>query len=126
MFKRLILIGLFAGGISGGFGCGTAPPNPSDPAAGRTALQQSLEAWKRGETPDSYQQSSGVIAVDKEWKDGAKLVDFDIAPDSVADGYDVQFKVKLTVKDASGKTSTPKSVYNVSTTPSLVIVRAAS
>ena len=126
MLKRLILIGLVAGAVSGGFGCGTAPPNPSDPAAGRTALQQSLEAWKRGDTPDSYKRSSGVIAVDKEWNDGVKLLDFDIAPDSVADGYDVQFKAKLTIKDASGKTSTQKAVYNVSTTPNLVIVRAAS
>ena len=112
-------------GMGIALGCGQSTPSPSDPTLGKQTLQSALEAWKKGETADGYKQSAPkVTVVDKQWKDGAKLLDYEFDGDSVPDGFDVQFKVKLTVQDASGKPSKKKAVYNVSTTPALVIVRA--
>jgi hypothetical protein len=106
-------------------GCtGPTPPNPSDPAVGRETLQKALEAWKRGDSHEAYQKSTpDVTVVERTWQKGSKLPDFEIAGDSAPAGYDVQFKVKLTVQDAAGKPTKQKAVYNVSTTPAIVVVR---
>jgi hypothetical protein len=111
--------------VIGVVGCGApSPPNPSDPVAGKETLTKALDAWKRGETHEAYKQSApSVTVVDKQWKDGYKLLSYEI-DDSVPDGFDVQFKAKLEVKDPSGKQSKSKAVYNVSTSPAFVIVRA--
>lgn len=106
-------------------GCNSSPPCPSDPAVSRETLKSALEAWKKGTTCDAYKQSApSVTVVDKQWRDGAKLLDYELLDEGVADGFDVQFKAKLEVKDASGKQSKHKAIYNVSTTPARVIVRA--
>ena len=39
------------------------------------------------------------------------------------DGFDWQLKVKLSLKDAKGKSFDEKAIYNISTTPALVVVR---
>jgi len=126
VFRRTLLIVVLSSGIGIGLGCSESTPSPSDPALGKQTLQNALEAWKKGESVDSYKQSTpNVTVADRQWKDGAKLLDYEFDGDSVPDGFDVQFKVKLTVQDASGKPSKKKAVYNVSTTPAFVIVRAA-
>lgn len=123
MSRRLFLVALF-GFVAAG--CGPATPNASDPAVGRQTLQNALDAWKKGDTFDAYKLAApAVTVVDRQWKDGAKLVGYEIAPDATPDGYDVQYQVKLDLKDAAGRPSAAKAVYNVSTTPALVIVRAA-
>ena len=125
MFRRLSMLFAFNLVAVGLLGCNSSPPSPSDPAVGRETLKSALDAWKQGQSHDAYQQTAATVTVvDKQWKDGAKLLDFEILDDGVADGFDVQFKAKLEVKDASGKQSKHKAVYNVSTTPARVIVRA--
>ena len=108
----------------GVLGCGPSRPDPSDPALGRETLTGVLDAWKSGETPDGYKQAAPTVTVaERQWKLGLKLLDYEIDGDGKADGFDVQFKVKLTVQDAAGKTTKERAVYNVSTTPKLVVVR---
>ncbi len=125
MIRRFILVVGFGASISGLLGCSPAP-NSSDPTVGREALQKALQAWQKGDSLDAYKQTAPTVTVvEKAWADGTKLVAFEIAAEAVPDGYDAQFKAKLDVKDASGKQSTQKAVYNVSTTPALVIVRIA-
>jgi len=65
-----------------------------------------------------------VTVADRQWHKGIKLLDYEIDGDGKPDGFDVQFKVKLTVQDAAGKKSQEKAVYNVSTSPRLVVVRS--
>ncbi|MFO0799808.1 MAG: hypothetical protein U0804_20235 [Gemmataceae bacterium] len=108
----------------GVLGCGPSRPNPSDPALGRDTLKGVLDAWKAGGTPDAYQQANPAVTVaERHWKQGTKLLDYEFDGDGKPDGFDVQFKVKLTVQDAAGKKSQDRAVYNVSTTPKLVVVR---
>ena len=106
-------------------GCGApSAPRPSDAALGRELLQNALDAWKKGDTMDSYRRATpGVTVVDPQWAAGTALLSFELAAESTPDGYDVQFKVKLVQKDTAGKSSSQKAVYNVSTTPGRAIVR---
>lgn len=123
--RVLVLLRLMPGCVVAvALGCGPSPPQPSDPAAGRDTLRGVLDAWKRGDTPDDYQRANPAVAVaERQWRQGAKLLDYEIDGDAKADGYDVQYKVRLTVRDAAGRESREKAVYNVSTTPRLVVVR---
>lgn len=119
----LILLTVCIAGISG---CGASPPQPSDPSTGQEMLRTVLEAWKQGDSHQAYQQKEPTITVvEPSWKKGATLIEYELSTDSTPDGYDVQFKAKLVLKDSSGKQSTQRAVYNVSTTPAKVIVRAA-
>jgi len=111
-------------GIGCGLGCGQSTPSPSDPAIAREMLKNALDAWKQGDSLEAYKQTApAVTVVDRYWKKGTKLLDYELGNDSVPSGYDVRFSAKLTVLDAGGKASTQKPTYNVCTTPALVIVR---
>jgi len=107
-------------------GCsGRSPPDPSDPAAGRELLEKALDAWKRGETREAYKQTApSVTVIEHAWKPESKLIGYEIDPENSASGYDVRFKVTLTVQDSSGKPTKQKALYNVCTTPALVVKRA--
>lgn len=124
MFRRtLILIGISAG-LAGVLGCEKSPPSASDPALGRETLHSALAAWKKGDSIDAYKQAvPSVTVVDKYWQKGSKLLDFELTGDGAPDGYDVQFKARLTTQEADGKPSKKTAIFNVSTTPALVIVR---
>jgi hypothetical protein len=118
-----LLVGLAA---AFAIGCsGHSPPDPSDPAAGRDLLQKSLDAWKRGDTHEAFSQSApSLTVIESAWKNGGKLVDYEISGDHESAGYDVRFKVTLNVQDKSGSPKKQKALYNVCTTPSLVVKRA--
>jgi hypothetical protein len=107
-------------------GCtGQSPPNPSDPAAGKELLEKALDAWKRGESHEAYKQSTpSITVIEHAWKSGAKLIDFEIAGDYESAGYDVRFKVTLNLIDKGGSPKKQKALYNVCTTPALVVKRA--
>lgn len=105
-------------------GCGAGHPGPSDPGVGRDTLKAALDAWKKGDSPDAYKQTApAVTVVDRHWQKGTKLLDYEIDGTGTPDGFDVQFKVKLTTQEPGGKKAQDKAVYNVSTAPKLVIVR---
>jgi hypothetical protein len=104
-------------------GCNPPRPDPSDATVGRETLKNALDAWKKGDTLDAYRQAAPSVTVaERQWQKGTKLLDYEIDGDGQPDGFDVQFKVKLSVQDA-GKKSSEKAIYNVSTTPRLVVVR---
>ena len=121
------LLAFAAAAIGLASGCsGPSAPDASDPEVGRALLKQTLEAWKRGESIDVYRQTATDVEVlDRAWRKGAGLVEFEIQSDSVAAGYDVQFKVALTVQDSgSASPKKQKALFNVSTRPRLVVSRA--
>ena len=127
MFNRYFLMISLALMIFGIIGCGTPNvPNPSDPVKSRDILRSVLESWKRGETFEDYQKRKPTVTVvEPAWKSGLTMTDYDMSGEPTPDGYDVQFKAKLIMRDKSGVFSTQKAVYNVSTTPAEVVVRAA-
>ena len=94
------------------------PPAPSDPTAGKAALQKVLDAWKNGDTLDAFQKANpDITVVNTAWQQGVKLPEYTIDEKSDMNGYDVQFTVRESAKKG-GKVS-----YTVSTTPKLVVIR---
>lgn len=114
---------VFGSLIASVLGCGSSSPDPSDPEVGRGLLQETLDAWKRGDALEAYQGSSSVVVIDPAWKKGGQLSDFEIQGDSTHSGFDVQFKVKLNMKNAGGAAKTQKALFLVSTTPRKVVMR---
>ena len=122
LFRILTSVAV-AAGLS--LGCnGPSPPDPSDPEVARGILQKALDSWKRGETPDAHMQSESVVVIEAAWKKGGKLTDYEIQNETEHAGYDVRFKVKLVVQEAGGAAKKQNALYNVCTTPKLVVKRA--
>lgn len=86
-------------------------------------LRQGLDAWKKGDSLDSFQSSSSIAFSDPQWKNGLKLIKYEVNGDGQASGHDWQCKVTLTVKDRSEKTV--KATYIISTSPNQVVTRSA-
>ena len=122
---RFVLFGVF---VALGLGCSSAPsaPDPSDPESGRELLNKALDAWKRGDSHEAYKQAApSVTVIEPAWKSGTKLIDYEIAAGHEPAGYNVRFKVTLNQQDAGGGSPKKQKVlYNVCTTPALVVNRA--
>jgi hypothetical protein len=105
-------------------GCDSALP-AVDPARAREALQSVLEAWRRGESPDSLRQQSPPVHVgDDDWKAGrAKLVRYEVADPPSPVGAGLRFRTTLTLQDARGKSRRQTVQYRVFTAPCLSVVR---
>ena len=103
-------------------GCQAEIP-PTSPDRARETLREALDAWKGGETNEAYRARTSVQAFDSRWEEGSKLVAYEVQGDGHSDGFDWQCKVKLSLKDTKGKTFDEKAVYNISTSPALVVVR---
>jgi hypothetical protein len=99
---------------------------PTDAAHARSTLQRALDAWQSGEQFDAFGQSSPPVSINEPlWEKGTRLTKYDLQSTEKSSGFDKQFSVKLSLEDGSGKKFQEDAVYNVSTTPNLVIVRVA-
>ncbi len=107
-------------------GCGVSQrAAPLDVVLAREVLNTSLEAWKKGESPDSLKNGSpSIIAQDPDWVTGARLVAY--APDGednrVAENLFVP--VKLTLKLKNGKQVTKNVTYVIGTSPQVMVFRS--
>jgi hypothetical protein len=117
-------------------GCGSGPPSPADPVAAREALERALAAWKEGKSADSLKSDSPPIVVsDHAWRNGARLVKYEIEPGDRRAGADQCFQVVLWLQDdkptakakakgtSQGGERREKVEYNVGTNPILTVVR---
>jgi hypothetical protein len=99
-------------------------PQPADASLARATLQRFLDAWKAGTSADDFEQTSPAVNVNEPlWRDGARLVSYDLEGSEKPAGHDLRFSVKLSLEDSSGKKSEQKANYIVSTSGALVIVR---
>jgi hypothetical protein len=114
-----ILILLFPAG-----GCGRDRPVPADADVARTTLRTSLEAWKNGDPPDSLTKRTPPIYVaEREWKNGARLANYEVDPNDQLFGADLRCNVWLTMQDANGRERKKKATYSVGTNNKLTVVR---
>lgn len=106
-------------------GCGDAPKAPRvNTEAARAALQQTLEAWKSGKTPQSLKESSPAItAQDMDWEAGQKLLGFEVLGEGKDDDANVRIPVELTIEGKGGKEQRKKVSYVVGTSPAVTVFR---
>lgn len=105
-------------------GCGrTSPPAPADPAAARDALRSALEAWRKGEAPDSLKSHRPPVYVtDPEWRSGLRLAEYQVQDDAPW-GADLRCRVVLSLADGQGRTWPKAAVYAVGTSPAVTVSR---
>ena len=90
----------------------------------KRGARAALDAWKAGEQLEDYQKKVAPVVVgDPQWEKGMKLTSYTLESKESQIGFDVQFSVKLSLEDKSGKKSEYKTTYNASTAPVLVIKR---
>jgi len=92
-----------------------------DEVQARESLTNSLEAWKAGKTSDDLKPE--IIMSDWDWKAGNTLVDYEFLSDERSDGTNLHIPVRLSLKDAKGKSSKPEVIYVVGTSPVITISR---
>lgn len=106
-------------------GCAGRPKNaPVDPDLARETLRSALESWKRGDKIDALAQSSPAITIqDLDWMSGHKLLSYEIiGPGEEMDAH-LFAKVKLTLRDPQGQSTTKEVTYIVSTAPARTVFR---
>lgn len=114
----LVLVLALAAGCSG-----NKPPPPADPGVAKQALQDALEAWKRGDKPEALQSRSPAIYLnDPQFKKGTKLVKYEVeAGSEKPHGAALLYTVHLTFE---GGRQPSKMVYQIDTAPVIVIAPA--
>lgn len=90
-----------------------------DEELARSAVQDALQAWVDGQTPEDLQPS--IIMGDQGWLNGRKLSSFEILTDEeTTDGSNLYIRVKRKFIGETG-TSDSKVTYIVGTSPSITI-----
>ena len=106
-------------------GCGKTIDDPVDPAKAGQALEGALDAWKKGEKPADLQaRKPAVYFNEPEWAAGKELVNSSVGPVELS-GRQGRARVKLTLRDKSGRVSEREIGYLIDTTPQVVITREA-
>ena len=101
-------------------GCGSSAP--VDAPKAKRALVAALDAWKRGDKPDSLKP---VVVQDMDWMGGAKLVSYELG-DGKDDNLNLRCPVKLKLVDADGKEVEKTVTYMVGTSPVTTVFREFS
>jgi hypothetical protein len=103
-------------------GCRGQPPAPADPERAREVLRRALDAWQKGDMPETLKQRApSVVVIDPEWGGGARLLAYRLESDGLL-GAELRCQVMLSVQK-NGKTIQKNAVYNVGTSRVLTVVR---
>jgi len=103
-------------------GCGSSP-QPVDASKAKQSLIAALDAWKRGDRPESLKP---VVVQDMDWMNGAKLVAYELAGNAKEDTLILRCPVKLKLVGADGKESERTVTYIVGTSPVTTVFREFS
>jgi hypothetical protein len=103
-------------------GCASRLPPPTDPDEARTALQEALDSWKRGEAPALLKERTPPIQfADLQREKGAKLLKYEIAT-AEQRGLAMRITVKMSLEAKGGQRRETTTVYTAETQPRIVIV----
>ncbi|MBX3443305.1 MAG: hypothetical protein KF774_12945 [Planctomyces sp.] len=120
------LIGALLGGclaltLLPGCGHGNAPVRVE---VAQETLASVLDSWKSGLSPDDVRAATpSVVVQDLDWSGGARLVDFEILPNPLAQDANLIAKVRLTLEESDGKPREKQVAYMVGTDPVLTVFR---
>jgi len=117
----------FSLGLVSAVGCGGknyTPAAEADPAAARSALEKALDCWRLRITPDELQSADpAIIVADEDWRDGRRLLEFQLLAGEYPWGTAIRWPVRLKVVQANGREQQIEVVYSVSTNPIIHISR---
>ncbi len=107
-------------------GCGySASEHRVEPRTALKTLQEVLEGWKQGDTPESWQRRTPAVVVqDFDWKAGRKLQEYEILDEGESVDANLYCKVKLKFSDARAGKSEKTVTYLVGTSPVLTVFRS--
>lgn len=104
-------------------GCSSSLPPAADADKARSAMQTVLDAWQKGEVPQSLQKATPAIHVnDPEWSSGVKLVKYQILSDQT-NGQSRRCEVLLTTEAKGGPSKEEQASYTIDTEPAIVVAR---
>jgi hypothetical protein len=105
-------------------GCGARTYPDANPTEATDILRMALDAWKKGETPESlHQRQPPIYFNEPEHKAGTKLIDYKMEGSPGMYGRQVRCMVSLTLESKGGKKTEKDIPYLVDTTPNNVIAR---
>lgn len=108
-------------------GCGGenyVPPAAADPAAARSSLEKALDCWRLRITPQELRQGTPAITVsDYDWREGRRLVAFQILAGEQLLGTSIHWPVRLKLVGADGREGWLDATYVISTNPIIRISR---
>ena len=107
-------------------GCGVRQrAAPLDVELAREALKTSLEAWKKGDSPDALKnRSPSIIAQDPDWVAGARLIAYTFNDDDKHVAENLFVPVELTLKLKNRKQATKNVTYVIGTSPQVMVFRS--
>ncbi len=120
MKKRMFFLGFIAL-----VGCSGPIDPPVDPVQAGEVLRVALDAWKAGEKPADLQARTPAMYFNEpEFVAGKELVKSEVGQIELS-GRQGRCKVKLSIRDKSGKVIEREIGYLIDTTPKVVITREA-
>ena len=125
--RRAAVLAAFSLALATVAGCGGknyTPPAEADPAVARSALEKALDCWRLRITPEELGKADPAITVaDYDWRDGRRLIVFQILSGEQPLGTSVHWPVRLKVVQANGREQWLDVTYIVSTNPIIHISR---
>lgn len=114
----MVLTALLAAG-----GCQPAPAM-ADAARARDALHAALEAWKRGDSPETLKKQPGPIYCnDDDWAARMRLRSYKIADQNDYYGRSCRILAQIELENGRGTPVQKKLTYLIDTASAVVIVR---
>ncbi len=106
-------------------GCSSEGKNqPLDKGTAQSSLTRFLDAWSKGEKPESLEaMSPRIVGRDSDWDAGKKLVRYTLGATS-EDGSNLHIKAELVTSAAKTPESKQTVEYIVGTSPVITIFRA--
>ncbi len=107
-------------------GCSSGPYEsaPVEGSKARETLTRVMDSWKNGEKPEDLEdEEPSVVVQDMDWKNGHKLVAYELVGQGKEQGANLVATVKLTLQDNAGSQSEKTVVYTVGTAPVLTVFR---
>jgi hypothetical protein len=115
---------LVLGALAGCGGKNYAPPPAADAATARTALEKALNCWRSRITPEELRGADPpIIFADSDWRDGRRLLEFQMLPGEQPLGTSIYWPVRLKVVQANSREQVLDVTYIVSTSPIIHISR---
>lgn len=104
--------------------CSKSLPPPSEIDQGMTLLNQVLDTWKQGDSPDALASGKpSVRVIDRDWTQGFRLIDYQLVGEPNHYGLEVIQAVTLELEDENGRPLRKEVNYLITTGANPLVAR---